>query len=128
MIGIGAELLDSAARKKMMSTDQVFAKKLQSVLREQGHYVEVVNGESVALLDTVSMLKAAIPDPDIALKLMREVHDYNTALFSSANLLTRSQKWMQQAQKLGTKMLDQLSDSFSAKKPQHSKSSKKTTT
>lgn len=122
MIGLGAELLDSAARKKMLSTDQVFAKKLQGVLKEQGKYIEIVTDDGAALLDTVNMLKMAVPDPDIALQLMREVHDYNTALFSSANLLSRSQKWMEKAQELGKKILGQLSGSFSEKKPRRSKS------
>ena len=122
MIGLGAELLDSAARKKMLSTDQVFAKKLQGMLREQGKYIELVNDDKSVSLDTVAMLRAAIPDPDIALKLMREVHDYNTSLFSSANLLTKSQKWMAKAQELGSKTLTLLSDSLSAKKPRRSKS------
>jgi hypothetical protein len=122
MIGLGAELIDSAARKKMLATDKIFAKKLQDMLKEQGKYIELVTEDGNASLETVSMLKAAIPDPDIALKLMREVHDYNTALFSSANLLNRSQKWMAKAQELGKKILGQLSDSSLAKKPRRSKS------
>ena len=122
MIGLGAELIDSAARKKMLSTDKIFAKKLQDMLKEQGRFIELVTDDGEALLDTVSMLKAAIPDPDIALKLMREVHDYNTALFSSANLLTKSQSMMKKVQELGTTMLNQLSRSSSEKKPQPSKS------
>ena len=122
MIGLGAELIDAAARKKMLATDKIFAKKLQDMLKEQGKYIELVNDEGVASLETVSMLKAAIPDPDIALKLMREVHDYNTALFSSANLYSRSQKWMETARELGKKILGQLSDSSSAKKQRRSKS------
>ncbi|AHK11693.1 tail assembly chaperone [Shewanella sp. phage 1/41] len=81
MIGLGAELLDSAARKKMLSTDTVFAKKLQDMLKEQGKYIELVTDDGAASLEPVSMLKAAVPDVDIALQLMREVHDYNTALF-----------------------------------------------
>tara|TARA_R110000765_G_scaffold54753_3_gene108988 strand:+ start:433 stop:909 length:477 start_codon:yes stop_codon:yes gene_type:complete len=121
MIGLGAELIDSAARKKMLATDKIFAKKLQDMLKEQGQYIERVTDDGAALLDTVKMLKTCVPDPDIALQLMREVHDYNTALFSSANLLSRSQKWMETAQKLGTKILAQLSASFSEKKPRRSK-------
>ncbi|AHK11692.1 tail assembly chaperone [Shewanella sp. phage 1/41] len=121
MIGLGAELLDSAARKKMLSTDTVFAKKLQDMLKEQGKYIELVTDDGAASLEPVSMLKAAVPDVDIALQLMREVHDYNTALFSSANLLSRSQKWMEKAHELGKKILGQLSDSFSEKKPRRSK-------
>jgi hypothetical protein len=121
MIGLGAELIDAAARKKMLATDKIFAKKLQDMLKEQGKYIELVNDDGVASLETVSMLKVAIPDPDMALKLMREVHDYNTALFSSANLLSRSQKWMETAQELGKKILAQLSDSSLAKKPRRSK-------
>lgn len=122
MIGLGAELIDSAARKKMLATDKIFAKKLQDMLKEQGKYIELVNDDGVASLETVAMLKAAVPDPDIALQLMRAVHDYNTALFSSANLLNRSQKWMEKAQELGKKILGQLSDSYSVKKPRRSKS------
>lgn len=122
MIGLGAELLDSAARKKMLSTDKIFAKKLQDMLKEQGKYIELVTDDGTASLDTVNMLKAAVPDPDIALQLMREVHDYNTSLFSSANLYSRSQKWMKAAKELGTKILGQLSDSSLAKKPRRSKS------
>ena len=122
MIGLGAELIDSAARKKMLATDKIFAKKLQDMLKEQGQYIELVTDEGDASLETVSMLKAAIPDPDIALELMREVHDYNTALFSSANLLSRSQKWMEKAQELGKKILGQLSDSSLVKKRPRSKS------
>ena len=121
MIGLGAELIDSAARKKMLATDKIFAKKLQDMLKEQGKYIELVTDDGVASLETVSMLKAAIPDPDIALQLMREVHDYNTALFSSANLSSRFQKWMETAQELGKKILGQLSDSSLAKKPRRSK-------
>ena len=105
----------------MLATDKIFAKKLQDMLREQGQYIEMVNDEGAALLDNVKMLKTCVPDPDIALQLMREVHDYNTALFSSANLLNRSQKWMETVQKLGTKILAQLSGSFSEKKPRRSK-------
>ncbi len=122
MIGLGAELLDSAARKKMLSTDTVFAKKLQDMLKEQGKYIEYVHGEGVANLgDSIAVMKMSVPDVDIALQLMREVHDYNTALFSSANLLSRSQKWMEKAHELGKKILGQLSDSFSEKKPRRSK-------
>lgn len=121
MIGLGAELIDAAARKKMLATDKIFAKKLQDMLKEQGKYIELVTEDGAASLETVSMLRAAIPDPDIALKLMREVHDYNTALFSSANLLNRSQKWMAKAQELGKKILGQLSASSSEKKPRRSK-------
>ena len=122
MIGLGAELIDAAARKKMLATDKIFAKKLQDMLKEQGKYIELVTDDGTASLETVSMLKASIPDPDIALKLMREVHDYNTALFNSANLLNRSQKWMEKAKELGTKILGQLSDSSLAKKQRRSKS------
>lgn len=122
MIGLGAELLDAAARKKMMSNDQVFAKKLQAMLKEQGKFIEVVTDSGAASLDTVKMLQTTIPDPDIALQLMREVHDYNTALFSSANLLSKSQSMMKKLQELGIKMLDQFSRSSSEKKPQRSKS------
>lgn len=122
MIGLGAELLDSAARKKMLATDKIFAKKLQDMLKEQSKYIEYVTDDGVASLESTSMLKAAVPDVDIALQLMREVHDYNTALFSSANLLSRSQKWMEKAQELGKKMLGQLSGSFSEKKQRQSKS------
>ena len=121
MIGLGAELLDSAARKKMMSNDQVFAKKLQAMLKEQGKFIEVVTDSGTASLDTVKMLQTTIPDPDIALQLMREVHDYNTALFNSANLLSKSQSMMKKLQELGTKMLNQLSPSSSEKKPRQSK-------
>ena len=121
MIGLGAELLDSAARKKMLSTDKVFAKKLQDMLKEQGRFIELVTDDGTASLETINMLKTAIPDPDIALKLMREVHDYNTALFNSANLLSTSQKWMAKVQELGKKILGQLSDSSLAKKPRRSK-------
>lgn len=121
MIGLGAELLDSAARKKMLSTDTVFAKKLQDMLKEQGKYIELVTDDGAVSLEPVNMLKAAVPDVDIALQLMREVHDYNTALFSSANLLSRSQKWMEKAHELGKKILGQLSDSFSEKKLRRSK-------
>ncbi len=121
MIGLGAELIDSAARKKMLATDKIFAKKLQDMLKEQGKYIELVTDDGNASLETVKMLQAAVPDPDIALKLMREVHDYNTALFSSANLLNRSQKWMAKAQELGKKILGQLSASSSGKKQRRSK-------
>ena len=121
MIGLGAELLDSAARKKMLSTDKVFAKKLQDMLKEQGRFIELVTDDGTASLEIISMLKTAIPDPDIALKLMREVHDYNTALFNSANLLSTSRRWMTKAQELGKKILGQLSDSYSEKKPRRSK-------
>ena len=122
MIGLGAELLDAAARKKMLATDKIFAKKLQDMLKEQGPYIELVTEDGEASLDNVKMLRAAVPDADIALKLMREVHDYNTALFSSANLLTSSQKWMKAAKELGTKMLTQLQGFSSEKKPRRSKS------
>ena len=123
MIGLGAELIDAAARKKMLATDKIFAKKLQDMLKEQSQYVEYVHDEGVANLgSSIAALKHAIPDPDIALKLMREVHDYNTALFSSANLYSRSQKWMETARELGKKILGQLSDSSSAKKQRRSKS------
>lgn len=121
MIGLGAELLDSAARKKMLSTDKVFAKKLQDMLKEQGRFIELVTDNGDVSLKSIDMLIQAIPDPDIALKLMREVHDYNTALFNSANLLSTSQKWMAKAQELGKKILGQLSDSSLAKKPRRSK-------
>lgn len=121
MIGLGAELLDSAARKKMLATDKIFAKKLQDMLKEQSKYIEYVTDDGVTSLESTSMLKVAVPDVDIALQLMREVHDYNTALFSSANLLSRSQKWMEKAHELGKKILGQLSDSFSEKKPRRSK-------
>jgi len=118
MIGLGAELLDAAARKKMMATDGVFAHKLQGVLREQGKFVEFVNGEdgSTVSLDTVAMLKATIPDPDIAFQLMREVHDYNTGFFSSANLYQSSTKWMQKGKELGMKMLKEFQAFSSGKK------------
>jgi len=122
IIGHGIELLDAAARKKMLSTDGVFATKLQAMLKIQGHYVELVTDEGTALLDTVKMLQVALPDPDIALKLMREVHDYNTALFNSANLLSKSQSMMKKVQELGMEMLNRLSPSSSAKKPRQSKS------
>ena len=122
MIGLGGELLDSAARKKMLSTDGVFAKKLQGMLKEQGRFIELVTNDGAAPLDTVKMLKAAVPDPDIALQLMRSVHDYNTALFSSANLLTKSQSMMKKVQELGITMLNRLSPSSSEKKPRQSKS------
>ncbi len=122
MIGLGAELLDSAARKKMLSTDKVFAKKLQDMLKEQGKFIELVTDDGCALLDTVKMIKAAVPDPDIALQLMRSVHDYNTALFSSANLLSKSQSMMKKLQELGTTMLNRLSPSSSEKKQRQSKS------
>ncbi len=122
MLGLGAELLDSAARKKALTNDGVFAKKLQAMLKEQGKYIELVTDDGCASLDTVKMLKVAVPDPDIALQLMRAVHDYNTALFSSANLLTKSQSMMKKIQELGTTMLNRLSPSSSEKKPRRSKS------
>ena len=121
MIGLGAELIDAAARKKMLATDKIFAKKLQDMLKEQGKYIELVTEDGTASLETVSLLKTAIPDPDMALKLMREVHDYNTELFSSANLSSRFQKCIATAQELGKKILAQLSDSSLVKKPRRSK-------
>lgn len=122
LIGHAAELLDSAARKKAMSDDGVFAKKLQNMLKMQGKYIELVTENGTASLDTVAMLKASIPDPDIALQLMRAVHDYNTSLFSTANLYQKSMSMMETAKKLGTQIYQELQRSLLAKKQPRSKS------
>lgn len=129
MLGLVAEILDVAARGKNSNSDQLFAKKMRDCAKEVCKYVEakMPNGEFISL-SSVEMINAHVPDHETLLKLVREVHDYNSFFFNSEKLLKTSLAKVDLVKAQITKILTGLQGLSSRNDSPRSKSSGKSTT
>lgn len=129
MITRGASLLRDAV-KGNPGNSEAYAKSFQKLGVDMCKFVEVQmpNGEFVALASG-HLIDAHIPDGDMFLMLMREVHDHNTGFMETGRLFKTSRSLMDQAKAQITGILNQFSDSSSASsKPRSGNSGKSTTT
>ncbi|CAH6969646.1 hypothetical protein VCHA30O60_50145 [Vibrio chagasii] len=121
MIGRVGEVLKQAMLSDVKGTHS-FAKELQTVAIEVCGYCEIKtpNGDYM-ILNGEHLINAHIPDQDMLLLLMKEVHDYNTNFFNTGRILKTSRSMMQKAKERITKMSSQLLASSSQKNKPHSK-------
>lgn len=123
LLGIFAETVDIAARKKTEDVNGMFGENLKKAAIEICRYVDVKlsNGEWQRL-DNEIMINAHIPDYEMLLRLVRQVHDYNSVFFSTTKLLKTSLGLMDRLKAQVTKILPGLLESSSAKNKRRSKS------
>lgn len=123
LLGLFAEAVDVAARKKSKEVSGLFGDNLKALAIEVCQYIEVkLSNGNWQKLDNEPLINAHIPDYEMLFKLVRETHDYNSFFFNSGRLLTTSQKLLSQAKQRATKIFQDLSGSFSVKNKQRSKS------
>ncbi|CAH7182595.1 hypothetical protein VCHA50P417_20492 [Vibrio chagasii] len=121
MIGRVGEVLKQAMLSDIKGTHS-FAKDLRAVSIEVCNFCEIKtpSGEYMEL-NGEHVINAHIPDQDMLLLLMKEVHDYNTNFFNTGRILKTSRSMMQKAKERITKMSSQLLASSSQKNKPHSK-------
>ncbi|CAH6851293.1 hypothetical protein EDB29_1011104 [Vibrio crassostreae] len=121
MIGRVAEVLKQAMLTDAKGTYS-FAKELQAVSIEVCEFCEIktLDGEFMPLKGEL-IINAHIPDQDMLMLLMKEVHDYNTNFFNTGRLLKTSRSMMQKAKEQITKMSSRLLDSSSQRNKRPSK-------
>lgn len=93
-------------------------------LEKMGKFIEAVvtddhGEERLILLDNRTLLSAYMPDVEVSMKLMMEVHDYNTFFLNSANLLKQSVGWMGRVEELIVETLERSLHSSSQVDTQH---------
>lgn len=118
----GAALLRDAIKGNPGNSEQ-YSKSFQKLGIDMCKYVEVKtpNGEFMPLSND-HLINAHIPDADMFLMLMREVHDYNTGFMSSERLFKTSRSLMDQAKAQITETLSRFSAFSSPKSKPRSKS------
>lgn len=128
MITRGAALLRDAV-KGNPGNAEAYAKSFQKLGTDMCKFVEVQmpSGEYTPLASE-HIINAHIPDGDMFLMLMREVHDHNTGFMETGRLFRTSRSLMDQAKAQITGILNQFSGSSSASTKQPSKNSGKNTT
>lgn len=128
LITRGAALLRDAV-KGNPSNSEAYAKSFQKLGNDMCKFVEVQmpNGDFTPL-SSDHIINAHIPDGDMFLMLMREVHDHNTGFMQTGRLFKTSRSLMDQAKAQITGILNQFSDSSSAKSKQRSGNSGRSTT
>lgn len=96
---------------------------LRDCMIKMGPYIDAVNDEGNQVsLSNAKIMAAYLPDPEMTMRLMRDVHDYNTFFLNSENLLKQSLSWMDKLKVSVTKTLTNLQATSSAKKRQRTKS------
>jgi len=128
MITRGAALLRDAVKGNSESSE-AYARSFQKLGNDMCRFVEVKmpNGEFTALAND-HLINAHVPDADMFLLLMKEVHDYNTGFMNTGRLFGMSRSLMDKAEALITPILNQFSASSSPKSRPRSKNSAKSTT
>ncbi|WVH05514.1 hypothetical protein KKJFFJLC_00002 [Vibrio phage vB_VpaS_PGB] len=123
LLGLFAETVDIAARKKTEDVNGMFGENLKKAAIEICKYVEVKleNGNWLRL-DNEPAINAHILDYEMLLRLVREVHDYNSNFFNSGRLLKTSQGLIDRLKAQVTKTLPELLESYLAKNKRRSKS------
>lgn len=122
LLGLFAETVDIAARKKTEDINGMFGENLKKAAIEICKYVEVkLSNGNWQLLDNETMINAHIQDYEMLLRLMRQVHDYNSVFFSTTKLLKTSQGLIDRLKAQITKTLPELLASYSAKNKRRSK-------
>lgn len=123
LLGLFAETVDIAARKKTEDVNGMFGDNLKKAAIEICQYVDVkLSNNQWQRLDSEVMINAHIPDYEMLLRLVRQVHDYNSVFFSTTKLLKTSLGLMDRLKAQVTKILPELLASSSVKNKQRSKS------
>jgi len=123
LLGLFAETIDIAARKKTEDVNGMFGDNLKKAAIEICKYVDVkLSNGNWMRLDSESMINAHVLDYELLLRLVRLVHDHNSVFFSTTKLLKTSLGWMDRLKLQVTKMLPELLESYSAKSKRRSKS------
>lgn len=83
---------------------------LKECMIKMGKYIEAVSvddkgNEVFVPLDNELVLQAYLPNVEVSMRLMMELHDYNTFFLNSANLLKESASWLTKLQQLIVKTL-----------------------
>lgn len=78
---------------------------LKECLKRMGHYIEAIDkddkGKTIYVpLNTELALQTYLTNVEVSMKLMIELHDYNTFFLSTESLLTTSTSWIQKLEKL----------------------------
>ncbi len=61
---------------------------LRECMIKMGPYIEAINDEGKQVsLSNAKIMAAYLPDPEMSMRLMRDVHDYNTFLLNSETRL-----------------------------------------
>lgn len=129
MITRGAALLRDAVKGNPASSEQ-YSKSFQKLGNDMCRFVEaqMPNGEFTPL-GSDHMINAHIPDGDMFLMLMREVHDHNSNFMNTGRLFKTSRSLLDQAKTQITQTLSQFSGlSSPSAKPRSQTSAKSTTT
>ncbi len=128
MITRGASLLRDAVKGSPANSEQ-YAKAFQKLGNDMCKFVEakMPNGEYVAL-SSDHLINAHIPDGDMFLLLMREVHDYNTNFMNSGRIFKMSRSLIDQAKAQITQISSLFSGLSSVNAKQRSQNSEKNTT
>lgn len=123
LLGLFAETVDIAARKKTEDVNGMFGNNLKKAAVEICQYVEVklING-NWQKLDNEILINVHVLDYELLLRLVREVHDHNSHFFKTGRLLRTSQGLMENLKSLVMKTLNQSLDSLSQKGKRRSKS------
>ena len=96
---------------------------LRECMIKMGPYIEAINDEGKQVsLSNAKIMAAYLPDPEMSMRLMRDVHDYNTFFLNSENLLKQSLSWMDKLKVSVTKTLTKLQATSSEKKQRRTKS------
>jgi hypothetical protein len=122
MVTRGAALLRDAVKGNPGNSEQ-YAKSFQKLGIDMCKFVEAAmpSGDYIGL-SSDHMINAHIPDADMFLLLMREVHDYNSNFMNTGRLFKTSRSLMDQAKAQITGILSQFSASSSPKSNPRSKS------
>lgn len=122
MITRGASLLRDAV-KGNPGNSEAYAKSFQKLGVDMCKFVEVQmpNGEFQPL-NNAHLIDAHIPDGDMFLQLMKEVHDANTGFLNSDRLFKASRSLISQAKEQITSTFSQWQASSSPKSKPRSKS------
>lgn len=100
---------------------------LRECMVKMGKYIEAVveheGKEKAVSLENEKILAANLADPEVAMHLMLQLHNYNTFFLRADNLLTKSLSITESIEKYAQKILMVLQESLSQKDSQHSTNS-----
>lgn len=123
LLGLFAETVDIAARKKTEDVNGMFGENLKKAAIEICQYVEVkLENGNWQRLENETLINAHVLDYEALLRLVRMVHDHNSVFFSTTKLLKTSLGLMDRLKAQVTKILPELLVSSSAKNKRRSKS------
>lgn len=123
LLGLFAETVDIAARKKTEDVNGMFGENLKKAAIEICQYVEVkLENGNWQRLENEPLINAHVLDYEALLRLVRMVHDHNSVFFSTTKLLKTSQGLISRLKAQVTKTLPELLESYLAKNKRRSKS------